>query len=100
MHDIPYLQNVGHEIVATMARIARDIKDVIPNNIPCGIQVLASANEHALAISKACDLQFIRAEGFIFSHVADEGWTNACAGPLLRYRKNINADNVLILTDI
>jgi hypothetical protein len=35
---------------------------------------LAAANKAALAVAVAADLQFIRAEGFVFSHVADEGW--------------------------
>ena len=43
---------------------------------------------------------FIRAEGFIFSHVADEGIIEASAGPLLRYRKQIGAEKVKILCDI
>jgi hypothetical protein len=34
---------------------------------------LAAANKAALAVALAADLQFIRAEGFVFSHVADEG---------------------------
>ena len=38
----------------------------------------------ALAVASACGLQFIRVEGFVFGHVADEGYTNACAGDLLR----------------
>lgn len=45
-------------------------------------------------------LDFIRAEGFVFSHVADEGFLDACAGDLLRYRKQIGADHVQIFTDI
>jgi hypothetical protein len=35
---------------------------------------LAAANKAALAVAVAADLQFIRAEGFVFSHVADEGY--------------------------
>ena len=46
------------------------------------------------------DLEFIRAEGFVFSHIADEGLMNACAGDLMRYRHSIGADNVLVLADI
>jgi predicted TIM-barrel enzyme len=45
--------------------------------------------------------QFIRAEGFVFSHVADEGLMNACAGQLLRYRKQLGIEEkVAIFTDI
>ena len=37
------------------------------------IQVLAGANKGALAVALAAELDFIRAEGFVFGHVADEG---------------------------
>ena len=49
------------------------------------------------------ELDFIRAEVFVFAHVADEGLMNACAGNLLRYRKHIQtADSkpIAILADI
>ena len=36
----------------------------------------------------------------MFAHVADEGLMNACAGELMRYRKQIEAENVLVFTDI
>ena len=54
----------------------------------------------ALAVAKACGASFIRAEGFVFSQVGDEGWVDACAGELLRYRRNIEAEDVLVFTDI
>ena len=63
-------------------------------------QVLASGNCQALAIAKVCDLQFIRAEGFVFGHVADEGYTDACAGQVIRYRKQIDCEHVAIFTDV
>ncbi|KAL5292069.1 hypothetical protein ACFFRR_011082 [Megaselia abdita] len=102
MHDVPYVQDksLGPEIVSSMTRIASEIKKVLQPNTPCGIQVLACGNRQALAIAKACDLQFIRAEGFVFGHVADEGYTDACAGELLRYRKQIDAEDVLVFTDL
>jgi predicted TIM-barrel enzyme len=37
----------------------------------------------------------------VFSHVADEGLMNACAGQLLRYRKQLGVEEkVAIFTDI
>lgn len=36
----------------------------------------------------------------MYSHIADEGLMNACAGPLLRYRHNIGAEHIAIFTDI
>lgn len=61
---------------------------------------MSCGNKEALAIAKACSFDFIRAEGFVFGHIGDEGYTDANAGMLLRYRKHIEAENVLIFADI
>lgn len=99
MHDLPYLPAaVGPEITATMTVIGRAVKAA--TGLPCGIQILAGANREALAAALAAGLDFIRAEAFVFGHVADEGWLQAQAGPLLRYRRQIGAEHIRILTDI
>jgi len=36
----------------------------------------------------------------VFTQVADEGMIQSDAGELLRYRKMIDAENVLVFTDI
>jgi membrane complex biogenesis BtpA family protein len=99
MHDTPYLRGeVGPEIVAAMAVIARAIKDA--SRLPCGVQILAGANLEALAVAHAAGLDFIRAEAFAFAHVADEGILESSAGKLLRFRKQIGADRVRIWADV
>lgn len=99
MHDIPYLnRHVGPEIVAAMTAVAVAIRKTV--KVPLGIQVLAGANQVALAVALAADFQFIRAEGFVFGHVADEGYMNSDAGELLRYRKALGAEHIAIYTDI
>ncbi len=99
MHDIPYLhRKVGPEITALMAVIAKGLKDATV--LPCGIQILAGANEEALAAAQAGGLDFIRAEGFVFAHVADEGLMESDAGTLLRYRKAIDAAGIAVFTDL
>lgn len=99
MHDIPYTFNVGPEVCACMTAVCTAVRGLCPS-LPLGVQILSSANHHALAVALASGLDFIRAEGFVFSHVADEGFLNACAGDLLRYRKQIGAEHVQIFTDI
>jgi len=99
MHDIPYLKNdVGHEISAVMTIVAHAVKKL--SQLPCGIQILAAANKAALAVAKAANLDFIRAEGFVFGHLADEGYIDSNAAELLRYRKMIDAEDIAIFTDI
>lgn len=99
MHDVPYLKKtVGPEIVAAMTAVAVELRNRI--SIPIGIQILAGANREALAVAQAANLDFIRVEGFVFAHLADEGYLESCAGELLRYRKMIGAENILVYTDI
>jgi membrane complex biogenesis BtpA family protein len=102
MHDAPYLRReVGPEITAAMTVIGCAVRREIGDKAPMGVQVLAGANRASLAVAHACGAQFIRAEGFVFASVADEGiLEEADAGPLLRYRRAIGAEDVKILADI
>lgn len=99
MHDVPYLKaDAGPEVTACLTAVAAA---VVPRaSRPVGVQVLAGANEAALAVALAAGLAFVRVEGFVFGHVADEGWLDACAGPLLRTRRRLGAEHVSILADI
>lgn len=99
MHDVPYVKAPGPEVLAAVAVLAREIKKSHPE-LPLGIQILAGANREALSAALAAGADFIRAEGFVFGHVADEGYIDACAGDLLRHRKAIGAEHIAIFTDI
>ena len=99
MHDVPYLRGaVGPEIVAAMTLVAHAVK--AESRLPVGIQILAGANIEAMAVAHAAGLDFIRAESFVFAHVADEGIIESSAARLLRYRKIIGAERVEVWTDI
>ncbi len=99
MHDVPYLRGgVGPEITAAMAVIGSAVRRAVP--LPLGVQVLAGANREALAVALACGAAFVRAEGFVFAHVADEGIHESDAGALLRYRRAIGAERVRVFVDI
>ena len=99
MHDRPYLKGAaGPEIVAAMTAVAVEVRrDRTPAARDPGA---GGANCEAMAVAHACRAAFVRVEGFVFAHVADEGLIEACAGPLLRYRKAIGADGVRVFADI
>jgi membrane complex biogenesis BtpA family protein len=99
MHDIPYVQHPGPEIATAMAVVAREVKRAHPQ-LPLGLQILAGANSEALSAALAAGADFIRAEAFVFGHVADEGYMDSCAGALLRHRKAIGAEHIAVFTDI
>ena len=99
MHDRPYLnRKVGPEITAAMTAVAIELNKNF--EIPMGIQILAGANKEALAVAQNAEFDFIRAEGFVFGHLADEGMMNSDAAELLRFRKQIGAENIKVYTDI
>jgi len=97
MHDVPYLR--GHVHPETVAAMALATQAVVAFGRPTGVQVLAAANREALGVAVAAGASFIRVEAFAFAHVADEGWIDASAGPLLRVRADLGAD-VAIWADI
>ena len=100
MHDVPYLRGgVGPEIVAAMTAIAVEVKHEC-ERLPVGIQILAGANIEAMAVAHAAGLDFIRAEGYAYAHVADEGLIQSSAAKLLRYRKLIGAERVQVWADV
>jgi membrane complex biogenesis BtpA family protein len=98
-HDRPYLKgSVGPEIVAALAVIGHQVRSA--TGLPLGVQVLAGANEHALAVAVASGASFVRVEGFVFAHVADEGIIESSAGRLLRYRRAMGAEGIRVFADI
>jgi membrane complex biogenesis BtpA family protein len=105
MHDVPYMRGeVGPEIVAAMTAIAVEVKNATEGTaatrLPVGVQLLAGANIEAMAVAHAAGLDFIRAEGYAYAHVADEGLIQASAAKLLRYRRTIGATHVQVWTDV
>jgi membrane complex biogenesis BtpA family protein len=100
MHDRPYLRSqVGPEIVAGMTAVGVAVRQAV--SIPLGVQILAGANRQALAVAQACGASFVRVEGFVYAHVADEGLiAQADAGDLLRYRRAIGAQDVAVWADV
>lgn len=102
MHDTPYCleRDIEPHIATCMTIVGQQVRYRLKDSMPVGVQVLAAANKSALAVAKAAQLQFIRTEGFVFGHVADEGWVDACAGPLLRYRQQVDGHSIGIFCDI
>jgi membrane complex biogenesis BtpA family protein len=99
MHDVPYLRGaVGPEIVSSMSIIGQAVKAEFRG--VTGLQILAAANREAIAVAHAAGLDWVRVEGFVFAHVADEGFIDSCAAELLRYRKQIGAERVRVWADI
>jgi hypothetical protein len=101
MHDVPWLRStqLGPETTAAMTVVAAAVRRELPR-FPLGLQILSAGNREALAVASVTGLNFIRAEGWVFAHVGDEGYVESCAADLTRYRRQLGAEDILILTDI
>lgn len=98
MGDLPYLKGaVGPDTLAAMTLC---VADVVALGAPVGVQILAGANAQALAVAGVTGARFIRAEAFAYGHLADEGWLEASAGPLLRQRATAGLGQVGIWADV
>ena len=96
-HARPYLKgDVGPEIVAALAVVGLHVQraTTLPSATSPGSQYAA------MAVALACGASFVRVEGFVFAHVADEGLIESSAGRLLRYRRAIGADRIRVFADI
>lgn len=100
MHDAPYLNGrADAETVAAATAACAAVRARHPR-ARIGLQLLAGANREALSVALAAGLDFIRAEGFVFAHVADEGIIESCAGELLRHRARLRAEGIAVFADL
>ncbi|HOK70193.1 MAG TPA: BtpA/SgcQ family protein, partial [Bacillota bacterium] len=98
--DYPFLApgDVGFETVATMTAVACAVRDAI--EIPFGVILNWNAAIPAMAVAKASGAAFIRVNEWVNAYVSNSGIIEGDSGNILRYRKNIGAENVKILADV
>jgi len=98
-HDVPYVRPPFDAGALSLVKdIAADVRARFEG--PVGIQLLEAANLEALEVAAACDLDFVRVEGFVFAHVGGAGLIEGCAGELLRLRRRLGAGDILVFGDI
>lgn len=95
-NDRPYVFSVGPETVSAMSAVIGGLRDMI--TIPFGVDILWDPRA-ALGIAHATGAAFVR-EIFTGAYSSEFGIWNTAPGEVLRYRHNIGADGVRILTNI
>jgi len=91
IHDVPLVT------VAFMAAIGRELKNQL--TVPLGINVLFNDGQAEMAVAKAVDAQFVRAEVFVDASWSDSGYMAPIAPDMLRLRRELET-SVLIFADI
>jgi membrane complex biogenesis BtpA family protein len=93
--DRPYSFQAGLESVAVMTRVVSELR---PKNLPFGVDFLWDPMA-AMAIAKATGAAFMR-EVITGVYESDMGIWQPDAAALLRYRREIDAQDVLVLANI
>jgi membrane complex biogenesis BtpA family protein len=97
--DVPFLkpEAIGPETPAMLAVIADRVRAAV--GVPIGINVLANAALHALAVAKAAGAAFVRVNQWANAYVANEGLIEGAAARALRYRALLHARDVRVFAD-
>ena len=93
--DRPYVLQAGIEQIAAMARVIAETK---PTNIPYGTDFLWDPMA-AMAIANATGASFVR-EIFTGVYESDMGIWAPDAGKVMRFRRQINAQNVRVFYNV
>lgn len=98
--DMPFSrpEDVGPETVAALTAACMEIRSA--TEVPIGITCVANAVIPALAVAKAVDARWVRANQWVNAYVANEGFLDGPAPRAMRYRKAIGADDVHVFADV
>jgi membrane complex biogenesis BtpA family protein len=97
--DIPFSkpEDIGPETAAHMAVAAERVRR--ETGLPIGVNVLANAALHALAVASAAGARFVRVNQWANAYVANEGLIEGAAAKAMRYRSVLQAYDVKVFAD-
>ncbi len=98
--DTPYQlgDEIGVETVAFLSVAAAKLREAFPE-LPLGVNIHLNGAKQALAAAKACGADFIRVFNLMNAYISNSGYTGAAAPELMRYRRAIDAGEILVFGD-
>lgn len=96
--DMPYPKKLSLEQATALAAVASVVKQ--NTKLPIGIDAAFCDYESALACAKASKADFIRLAVFVDTVESFAGILEPCASQALKYRKQLEAEDILIFADI
>jgi membrane complex biogenesis BtpA family protein len=98
-HDIPYTKPpLDSKSIDLMTEISKKVRKEFKG--PIGIQMLEGANVTSMEIAAKADLDFIRAEAYVFAHIGGAGLIEGDAGKVLRVRKELRVEHIKVFADV
>jgi uncharacterized protein len=97
--DRPFVKpaSIGPETIAVITNIATLISQL--STTPIGINIHINGCNQAIAIALATGAKWIRAFELANSYISNSGFIDAAAPDLMRYRRNIDAQSVMVFGD-
>jgi uncharacterized protein len=97
-YDRPHQLTVAPEILTSFTRIATEVARHA--TIPVGVQVLLNDWRGSVAIAKTIDAAFVRLDFFVDRVRIQAGVIEPEPEAIIAYRKQIQAENVALFTDV
>jgi len=97
-YDIPHYEKAKESTIPQLTDLCLEARKLTKK--PLGICVLWNDYERALLIAKKADLDFVRIPVFVDKVKTDYGIYSAKADECIKFRKKINAQNILIFADV
>jgi len=97
--DKPFLlpEEIGHEVISIVTAAAMEVARVV--SVPMGINIHLNGADQALAVALAVGARWIRIFSLASAYISTSGYVQAAGPRLLRYRREIHAEHILILGD-
>lgn len=97
--DNPFFRDEAPpETIAAFTVVAREVKRAV--SLPIGTNVMRNSWKAAMAIAAAVGAQYMRINVFGDALITDQGFIQACAADLVRYRKHLDAEHIKIFADV
>lgn len=98
MGDTPFAAKLDLVQSNALAVIAAKVREAV--KIPVGIDAAFNDYESSLSIAHIIGAEFVRIPVFVDTVEFYGGFLYPCARECMRYRKNLGAENVMILADV
>ncbi|MDR2629450.1 MAG: BtpA/SgcQ family protein [Spirochaetaceae bacterium] len=98
MGDTPFAVKLSTAQISALSVAVAKVREKI--TIPVGVDAAFNDYEASIAIAGINGCQFVRIPVFVDTVLFTDGIINPCARECLLYRKNMNAQNIMILGDV
>lgn len=98
MGDDPFGEKLDIAQIATLAIATSKVRQAV--SIPVGVDAAFNDYETSISIAVATHSQFVRVPVFVDTVEFYGGFIFPCARDCMKFRKNMNAEDIMILADI